>query len=285
MAAAANWRRDHVLWVEAFVLVNLAFLSIDIFLAHSENAFHHREEWIPFYFSLFAAVLLAVGLVARELYDRPRWWVLLGHLIGALAVLIGLAGVVYHLDSRFFYEKTILSLTYAAPFVAPLAYTGLGLLLIMNRMVPAESIEWAQWLLLLTLAGFFGNFVLSLTDHAVNGFFHETEWIPVASSALAVSFLLLPFFRPVTRGYLWICALVLLIQAAVGVLGFILHGIADLHGPSKSLFENVISGAPPMAPLLFPNLVILGFIALWAYARQLSKPGPARPRSNPEPVR
>ena len=51
------------------------------------------------------------------------------------AIAIGLVGVVLHLDSRFFHERTIKSLVYAAPFAAPLAYTGLGLLLIMNRMV------------------------------------------------------------------------------------------------------------------------------------------------------
>lgn len=264
-----SWRRDHVLWVEIFVLANFAFLTLDIFMAHSANAFRYREEWIPFYFSLFVPVLLAVGLAARQRWRRPGLWTWFGYSVGGAAILVGLAGVVYHLDSRFFYEKTLLSLTYAAPFVAPLAYTGLGLLLIMNRMLDPDGIEWAQWLLLLALAGFFGNFVLSVTDHAINGFFNRAEWIPVASSALAVAFLLLPFFRRVTTGYLWICALVLLLQAAVGVLGFFLHGLAILHGPSKRVFENIVSGAPLMAPLLFPNLVALGIIALWVYGRHI----------------
>ena len=38
---------------------------------------------------------------------------------------------------------------------------------------------------------------------------------------------------------------------------------ANLHGPSIHAFENFIYGAPPMAPLLFPNLMVLGIIALW----------------------
>jgi hypothetical protein len=37
-----------------------------------------------------------------------------------------------------------------------------------------------------------GNFALSLTEHAENGFFHWTEWIPVASSAFAVGVLRVP---------------------------------------------------------------------------------------------
>jgi hypothetical protein len=67
------------------------------------------------------------------------------------------------------------------------------------------------------------------------------------------------------RGFLFLglCALVLLAQAAIGVLGFLLHGMADLHGPSANLFQNVVHDAPPFAPLLLPNLVVLALIALW----------------------
>ena len=50
-----------------------------------------------------------------------------------------------------------------SPFAAPLAYTGLGLLLIANRLVDPQSPEWAYWILLLALSGFIGNFVFSLT--------------------------------------------------------------------------------------------------------------------------
>src|SRR5262249_57853909 len=95
------------------------------------------------------------------------------------------AGVILHLDSRFFYERTIRSLTYAAPFAAPLAYTGLGLLLIANRLVDPDAREWSEWILLLALGGFVGNFVFSLTDHAQNAFFHPAEWIPVVARACA----------------------------------------------------------------------------------------------------
>jgi uncharacterized membrane protein YgdD (TMEM256/DUF423 family) len=200
---------------------------------------------------------------------RRRWpavWRDVGHFVGWAAVLVGLAGVVVHLDSRFFYDRTIRSLTYAAPFAAPLAYTGLGLLLLVNRLVEPETLEWAQWTLLLGLGGFAGNFVFSLTDHAQNAFFNPLEWIPVVSSALAVGFLLVPFLVRISVPYLWLCAAVLAVQAAVGVAGFLLHVAADLHAPAPTLFERVLNGAPPMAPLLFPNLVLLALIALWTWA-------------------
>jgi hypothetical protein len=47
------------------------------------------------------------------------------------------------------------------------------------------------------------------------------------------------------------------------IVGFVLHAASNLRGPSIHSFENFVCGASPMAPLLFPNLVLLGFIALW----------------------
>lgn len=169
---------DFQLWVELFVLFNFIVLVLDIYLAHSENEFYWRTEYFPVYFSAVGSVILLVGLVARQRWRRVAVWRDLGYLVGWVSVATGLAGVIYHLDSQFFYEKTLRSLTYTAPFVAPLACTGVGLLLIMNRMVPAGTREWAEWVLMLTLGGFFGNFVLSLADHAENGFFRPIEWLP-----------------------------------------------------------------------------------------------------------
>jgi hypothetical protein len=269
MEASRRWYRQHRLWLEAFVLVNLAFLSLDIYLAHSMNQFGHAAEYVPLYFSLAAPVVLLVGLVLGEVLGWRSAWRDLGHLVGWVAVGIGLVGTVLHLDSRFFHEHTLRSLVYAAPFAAPLAYTGLGLLLIMNRMVDPESEEWSRWVMLLALGGFVGNFVFSLTDHAQNGFYHATEWIPVGSAAFAVGFLLTPFLTDVTRRYLGLCGAVLAVQAAVGLLGFWYHVRADLRGPSPSWFENFVNGTPALAPLLFPNLALLAGLGLVVLAGQL----------------
>ncbi|MFZ0735164.1 MAG: hypothetical protein WAM79_22800, partial [Candidatus Sulfotelmatobacter sp.] len=127
----------------------------------------------------------------------------------------------------------------------------------------AHSTEWARWVIFLALGGFFGNFVLSLTDHASNGFFLRTEWIPVFSSAFATGFLLVPLLIPVARRYLDLCMLVMLAQALVGVLGFWFHMRANLLEPGHDLFDKLVNGAPPMAPLLFPNLVGLAIIGIW----------------------
>jgi hypothetical protein len=256
---------DQQLWVELFVLFNFASLVVDILFAHSENHFRRASEYVPLYFSAAAAAVLAALVPLRRRF--PSAWRDVGYLVAWAAIGIGLAGVVLHLDSQFFYARTIRSLTYAAPFAAPLAYAGLGLLLVVNRMVDADSREWALWILLLALGGFAGNFVFAVTDHAQNGFFNRAEWIPVVSSAFAVGVLIVPFIVPVTRAYLGLCAGVLAAQALVGFLGFVLHAAADWRQPAPSWFEKILSGAPPMAPLLFPNLVLLGWIALWALVR------------------
>jgi hypothetical protein len=186
-----------------------------------------------------------------------------GYAVGWAAVLIGLTGVLLHLESRFFYEHTVRSLTYSAPFAAPLAYTGLGFLVLVNRMVDQESVEWAKWVLWFTLGGFFGNFVFSLTDHAENGFFNSLEWTPVVASALAVGFLAVPLVTRVSQRFIEIALVVLAAEAVVGVWGFVLHTAGNLKGPSIHAFDNFIYGAPPLAPLLFPNLAALGAISLW----------------------
>jgi len=258
------WVHDAQLWVELFVAVNLAILAADIYVAHSVNQFQKFPEYIPLIFSLAAPPLLIFVTVLCWTWNLRAPWKDVGYLIGWLSILIGMTGVIFHLQSRFFLDRTLKSLTYAAPFAAPLAYTGLGFLLLVNRMVAPRSAEWARWVVFMALGGFFGNFVLSLTDHAENGFFLHTEWIPVISSALATGFLIIPLILPVTRRYLDLCLLIMVAQGLIGVLGFWFHVRANLVEPGHTLFEKLVNGAPPLAPLLFPNLVGLALIGMWS---------------------
>ncbi len=248
-----RWAHDPQLWVELFATANLGILAADIYIAHSVNQFAVKAEYIPLYFSVAAAAALGLAVVLGWVGHMRRTWRLTGTIIGWTAIIVGLVGVLYHLDCRFFAERTLKSITYAAPFAAPLSYAGLGFLLLLNRMVAPRTMDWARWIIFLAMGGFFGNFVLSLTDHAENGFFLHTEWIPVLSSAFAVGFLTVPLITRVTRRYLDFCLLVMLVQALVGLLGFWFHLRANLVEPGHTLFEKLVNGAPPMAPLLFPT--------------------------------
>jgi hypothetical protein len=263
-----KWYRRPLAWLELFALFNLAGLAPDIFLAHSVNHFHHAAEYVPLAFSLIAPVLLVPAMWALAT-SRLKLWRVLGNSVGWTSVLIGVVGLLLHLKSQFFQQWTLASLVYAAPFAAPLAYTGIGLLLIMNRMVDGENTEWSLWVIFLALGGFVGNFVFSVTDHAQNGFYHSTEWIPVISSGMAVGFLFVPLVMKINRAYLRVCTVVMFFQAAVGILGFALHAHADIYGTGPTLFDRVVFGAPIFAPMLFPDLVMLAFIGLWVLYRKL----------------
>ena len=257
-----NWLRQPRSWVELFALLNLGGLAPDIFLAHSTNEFGSRAEWVPLIFSLVAPAIMlpAIWALAKE---RMFLWRVLGNVTGWVSVFIGVVGLVLHLKSQFFQQWTLASLVYTAPFAAPLAYTGIGLLLILNRSVAANTREWAEWVLILALGGFIGNFIFSVTDHAQNGFFRNVEWIPVIASALAVGFLTVPLVRRVGMGYFLVCAMMLCFQVLVGLTGFALHLHADWVAENGTLFQRVVHGAPVLAPMLFPNLALIAGVGLW----------------------
>ena len=258
-----KWRRlrkPDVL-LELFVFSNFAFLSLDIFVAHSINRFRHWAEWVPFWFSVGAALALLPGIFRTLRASGEIGPSRLGSAVGTLAIVVGIAGMFWHLESHFFSGQTLRNLVYAAPFVAPLAYAGLGFLLLANRMLERRSIAWAQWVLFLALGGFVGNFALAVLDHAQNGFFVTTEWIPVVASALAIGTMIVALARPHDRDYLRFVWVVLALETAVGMVGFALHLMANLGGPG-GMKENFLYGAPIFSPLLFPNLAVLAGIAL-----------------------
>jgi hypothetical protein len=269
----ARYLLDPVVLIECFIISNLAFLAVDIYVAHSMNGFAHWAEWIPFGFSLVAPLLLvAAHLLAGNMHPlahpsgnhtkaqvTSRW---LGILVGFCAIVVGIAGLLWHLESQFFEQQTLKNLVYAAPFVAPLAYTGIGFLILLNRMVDQQSSDWARWVIVLALGGWVGNFVLSLADHAQNAFFYWYEWIPVIASALAVGALIVAVADFHNRAFLRACMLLMAIQIAVGIAGWILHLIAVAKSPMETTWDRIVFSAPVFAPLLFANLAILALIGL-----------------------
>lgn len=265
--------------LELFVTVNFAVLVADVWVAHSFNEFAHQVEWVPLIFSAVAALLLGGNLlVARPWSEEGRPFHrgagrTLGILVGAASILVGVSGLVLHLDAHFFEELTLSSLVYSAPFVAPLAYAGLGFLVLLNRMVPTDGTEWPAWILLLACGGFFGNFALSVVDHAQNGFFYATEWIPVVVAALATGHLVAALVRTPDRRFLDICWAVLALSVLTGLVGFWFHLDPILEEAGRPVAYRVIYGAPIFAPLLFPNIAALAGIGVWDLQVKLSHGG------------
>ncbi len=271
---AANGRPFYLQprWLlEFFAWNNLAFLAVDIYVAHSVNDFALWQEWIPFGFSIAAAVVLLPGL-GRRGFEKgaPR---MVGWVVGYLAIAVGLLGFVYHLEDTFFVDRTLKSLVYSAPFAAPLSYSGIGFLLVLNRARLESEQEWAAWVVFFALGGLVGNLALSLCDHAQNGFFVLAEWIPVVAAAFGVSFLLTTFFGYRDSSYLTICKGVMLAQILVGLVGAWMHLQANMHAPAGSLRDRFVYGAPIFAPLLFADIAILALLGLWRL-------GPGSPSSD-----
>lgn len=282
---------DPLVLVELFVVANIAFLAVDIGIAHAINAFEHPAEWVPVAFSLAATPVLLIAMAMGGVRPTPpgseepgprgkrqraaRW---LGLAVGAGAVAVGIAGLLLHLESQFFREATLKSLVYTAPFVAPLAYTGVGLLLLLDRMVDARTVEWARWVTLLALGGFVGNFILCVCDHAQNGFFRPEEWTGVIAAAAATGALAAVLVVHDNRPLLRLGFAAMLAQVAVGLLGAFWHVRANLGQPMGTLWQKFLYGAPAFAPLLFADLAALASLALWALARAVPAPTPADSR-------
>jgi len=247
----------------AFAVANLAFLAADIFLAHAANAFARRLEWLPIVFSLVAPLLLLPGLFSARVHARTR---AVDVAVGVGSIAVGVGGMLLHLGSAFFERQSLHALVYTAPFVAPLSYVGLGLLVLLNRMEEPSGPAWAPWVLFLALGGNVGNVGLSLLDHAQNGFFSVAEWVPVVTAAFGTSFLLVGLLRP-ERGMLRLTLAVMALQAVVGVLGLALHLHADLGHSGVSLSDRLVYGAPVFAPMLFADIALLAAIGAWGLLR------------------
>ena len=245
--------------LDFFIIANLAFLALDVLLAHSVNNFAHPAEWIPFYFSIGASGTLALIVFTKR--KTWKYWCRLS--IGSGTICLGVAGMLFHLNSHFFFSLTLKNLVYTAPFVAPLAFTGLGFLLIMNSMINEGDVEWAQWVVFLAGCGWCGNFILSVFDHAQNGFFNPSEWLPVFTSAIAIGCLATLFLSPNESFFLKFCVVVLGINFIVGIAGFFFHIAADWQVATDERIEAFLYGAPPFAPLLFPNLSLLAILGIW----------------------
>ncbi|MCC7418934.1 MAG: hypothetical protein IT428_01515 [Planctomycetaceae bacterium] len=288
---AGRLMSDPVRPAELFAVANLAFLAVDIYVAHSVNGFAHWAEWIPFGFSLIAPFLLlaAMAIEGRIVPARPlpggrmrgRAWIAraVGLFVGAGSVLVGVAGLLWHLESQFFQDQTLRSLVYTAPFAAPLSYTGIGLLLLLDRLRPDEETDWTRWVLVLAMGGFVGNFLLALADHAQGGLLDWNEWIPVVAAALAVGALAVAvgYFRD--RAFLTVCLWLMVAQIGVALAGWGFHLATIPESPMGSLWSRILYSAPVFAPLLFADMAILAALPLWtlrAASAANGSPGQAR---------
>lgn len=273
--------RDQMMLLMA--AVNLLFLGIDTYLAHSISGTIRPYEWIPIIFGPVAAVLLLLaGLIAlrrRPLASATASVVLL------TSILVGVLGAYFHLRRALLpnavpgEQISVDLLVWAPPILGPLTFSLTGLLGLSAAWVesPADSgtllvgrsrslalpYSKTQAYFFMVSMGSLATVISSVLDHARTGFVNPWLWLPTGAGV----------FATVVAGYsgaiekrrrmdLAIFTGAMLLMIAVGVVGAVLHVLDDLTASGAFVAERFIRGAPFLAPLLFANMGSLGLFVL-----------------------
>jgi len=274
-------RRDQMMLLMA--AVNLLFLGIDTYLAHSISGTIRPYEWIPIIFGPVAAVLLlAAGLIAlrrRPLASATASIILLA------SIVVGLLGAYFHLRRALLpnavpsEQISVDLLVWAPPILGPLTFslTGLlglsaawveeppdsGILRLGRRRTLALPYSKTQAYFFMVSMGSLATVISSVLDHARTGFVNPWLWLPTGVGVFAtVIAAYIGAIENRRRVDLIVYAGAMLLMIAVGVIGGVLHVLDDLTASGAFLLERFIRGAPFLAPLLFANMGSLGLFVL-----------------------
>ncbi len=273
--------RDQLMLLMA--AINLIFLGIDIYLAHSISGTIVPNEWIPIIFGPVGGLLLLVaGLLATK--RRPLATVI-ANIVFLCSIVVGLLGAYFHLvraalpTAPVGQRVSVNLLVWAPPILGPLTFSLVGVLgisaawlenppdsgrlaLLAGRHVQlpfSKTRAYFFWVGLGTLA----TVISSVLDHVRTNFENPWLWVPAAVGVfgVVVAVTLGAIERP-TRADLITYTVAMLLLIVVGVVGALLHVNANLTAGGTVVPERFIRGAPFLAPLLFSNVGVLGLIAL-----------------------
>ena len=267
----------------AMVALNELFLGLEVYLAHGANGTIVPGEWLPIYYGLSSGILLILAGLLATRHRTAASVIATATLVGS--ALIGFLGVYFHLARAVLptapagERLTLNLLVWAPPVLGPLAYSLAGLLGISaawdesppqsGRLViykeHAIRLPYSKTRAYIFTVGMgtLSALVSSVLDHARTGF--EGAWLWYAA-AIGVFGTVVPVaYAAIDRpsridSFTYIVAMLILI--ATGVLGSFLHIRSDLVFEHVVVLERFLRGAPPLAPLLFSNLGMLGLIAL-----------------------
>jgi hypothetical protein len=240
-------------------------------------------EWIPIIFSPAAGVILLVaGWIAMR--NRPAAN-LTGSLVFIACILVGLLGSYFHLRRAFLPSAGggILIpnevLLWAPPLLGPLTFLlvaalgisaaweedppGSGRLRLLGNLCVQMPLSKTRALFLITALFILVTVISSVLDHARTNFENPWLWLPTFSGVFAaIVSLVMGFLLKPSRGDLWTYAVSLALLILVGLIGAVLHVNTNLTGQGTILLERFLRGAPFLAPLLFANMGMLGFLVL-----------------------
>lgn len=267
----------------AMVALNELFLGLEVFLAHGADGTIGPGEWLPIYYGLSSGILLVLAGLLATRHRTAASVIATATLVGS--ALIGFLGVYFHLARAVLptapagERLTLNLLVWAPPVLGPLAYSLAGLLgisaawdesppasgrlvIYKERAVHLPYSKTRAYIFTVGM-GTLSALVSSVLDHARTGF--EGAWLWYAA-AIGVFGTVVPVAyaaidRP-SRIDLFTYIVAMLFLIATGVLGSFLHVRSDLVFEHIVVLERFLRGAPPLAPLLFSNLGMLGLIAL-----------------------
>ena len=273
--------RDQLMLLMA--AINLIFLGIDIYLAHSISGTIVPNEWIPIIFGPVAGLLLLVaGLIA--LRNRPLATVI-ATIVLLASIVVGLLGDYFHVmrailpNAPVGERVTIDLLVWAPPLLGPLMFALVGLLgisaawiedppdsgtliLLSGRRLHLPYSKTRAYFFMISM-GCLATVISSVLDHARTHFENPWLWLPTAVGVFGtVVAAAMGVLEKPRRSDLIVYTVAMMLLLLVGAIGALLHINTNLIAEGTIVGERFIRGAPFLAPLLFANMGMLGLIVL-----------------------
>lgn len=265
------------------VAVNELVLGFETYVAHLISGTIVPREWIPIAFGFASGLLL---LVAGAIAVRHRSAAtVIASLVFVASIGVGLLGAYFHLVRAAVpfgpagEQLSVPLLVWAPPVFGPLMFslTGLiglsaawledppdsgSLVLLGGRRLDLPLSKTRAYLFIVSL-GSLATVISSVLDHARTDFSNPWLWLATGIGVFAatVAFGLGGVARP-TRLDVWTYLLAMLLMLLAGTLGSVLHVLANTTDTGHVVVERFIRGAPPLAPLLFADIGLIGLVVL-----------------------
>lgn len=276
-------RSDLLLILVAF---NEIMVGLESYLAHLISGGVKPMESIPVIFGPMAGIILLFAIYLRIGRNAITLSTLIIIGVAAASIGVGILGSAFHWQrdlapanlpgSRLRWNWLI----YGPPALAPLAFAGIGIMTIISALqdtfpetgklelpgvlkfqTPLKKTNQLFWLVAL---GLLAATLSSFMDHGRTDFENIFVWTPVVCGIFGtIVTLLMALYEKRTDVDYFVFFWTMLLMIIVGVLGFGLHVDTNLaEGTGEIVKDRFIRGAPPLAPLLFANMGILGLITM-----------------------
>jgi hypothetical protein len=268
------------------VAANEIGIGLESYLAHLISGGIKPMESIPVVFGPLAGVILLFAIWLRVNRNIVTTSTVIILAVAVASIGVGILGSAFHWErdlapadlpgSRLQWNWLI----YGPPALAPLAFAGIGVMGIiaalrdtkpetgrlqlpgvLTMQTPFKKTSQLLWLVAL---GLLAATLSAFMDHGRTDFENVFVWIPVVCGIFGtVTTLLMALYEQRSSSDYLIFFWVMVLMIAVGILGLGLHINVNLaEGSGDIVTDRFIRGAPPLAPLLFANIGVLGLITM-----------------------